>query len=150
MINDPRLAGGREPRASPAHPPRPPPAPGTIVFVLSGPIARTDVDRLCERVRVLLEGSDADLILCDVGALFDPDCITIDVLARLQLTALRAGRRVQLLDACGELRDLLTFAGLSETVPAREDLSLQPGGQAEEGEPAGGVQEERDAADPIA
>jgi ABC-type transporter Mla MlaB component len=124
--------------------------PSTIVLVLSGSIARADVPLLCERVRVLLEGTHADLVVCDVGALVDPDAVTIDVLARLRLTARRLGRRVGLLDACGELQDLLALTGLSDVLPPCEELALEPGGQTEQREPAGGVEEEADPAEPIA
>jgi ABC-type transporter Mla MlaB component len=145
---DPRLAAPRE-SPTPSGLPSPTPEPSTIVFVFSGPIARADVPLLCERVRVLLEGSHADLIVCDVGALLEPDAVTIDVLARLRLTARRLGRRVGLLDACGELQDLLTLTGLSDVVPPCEELVLEPGRQTEQREPAGGVEEEGDPPDPI-
>jgi ABC-type transporter Mla MlaB component len=116
---------------------------------MSGPIAQEDVPTLCERIRVLLEGSDADLVICDVGVLDEPDAATVDVLARLQLTARRLGRQVRLLDACGELQDLLSLTGLSEVVPCAE-LHLERRGETEQGKPASGVQEEADPADPIA
>lgn len=116
---------------------------------MSGPVAQRDVVTLSERVRTLLGGCDADLVICDVGVLDEPDALTIDVLARLQLTARRLGRRVRLLDACGELRDLLSLTGLSDVVPCGE-LNLQPGGEAEEREPPGGVEEEADPPDPVA
>jgi ABC-type transporter Mla MlaB component len=144
------LAATREPPASPE---RAPPAlaePSTIVLVLSGPIARAAVPRLCERVRVLLERSDADLVVCDVGALMEADAVTLDALARLQLTARRLGRRVRVLDACGQLQDLLALSGLTGVVPLCAELSLKARGQAEQREPAGGVEEEGDPADPVA
>lgn len=69
----------------PPHAPRPPPEPSTTFLVVSGRIARADIPALCERVRVLLEGSDAELVVCDVGAVVDPDAVTVDALARVQL-----------------------------------------------------------------
>lgn len=90
--------------------------PGTIVLVLSGPIAPTDVTGVCERARVLLEGSDGDLVVCDVGALADPDAVTVDVVARLQLTAGRLGRQVRLRHACRELQELLVLTGIDEVL----------------------------------
>ena len=116
-------------------------------LVLSGPIARDDIPALCARVHVLLEGCDADPVLCDIGALDDPDAVTVDALARLQLTARRLGRRVQLRQACGELQDLLAFVGLGEVLPCGGPLGLQPRGQAEEREQALGVEEEADPCD---
>ena len=136
-----------EPRSSSA---RPPPAPSSIVLVISGPVARHEVLALCERVQRMLERSRADLVICDVGALDDPDAATVDLVARLQLTARRLGRRVRLMDACGELQDLLELTGLSEFVSASAELPLEASGQAEEREPPRGVEEERDPADPVA
>jgi ABC-type transporter Mla MlaB component len=119
-------------------------------MVIDGPIARADVRRLCDRVRVLLEGTDAELVLCDVEALSDPDLGTVDALARLQLTARRLGRRIRLRGACGELQDLLALSGLGDVVPVAAGLPVEPRGQPEQGEPSGGVEEERDPRDPIA
>jgi ABC-type transporter Mla MlaB component len=91
--------------------------PSTIVFVISGGIARADVPELCERARVLLERSGAELVICDVGTLADPDAGTVDALARLQLTARLLGRRVRLRHASVELQELLDFMGLGDVVP---------------------------------
>ena len=122
---------------------------GAIILVISAPVARAGIPRLCHRVRILLEGSGADLVICDVAALVEPDAETIDALARLQLTALRLGRQVRLRHACGDLKDLLAFTGLSEVVPCVDSV-LETRGQAEQREPAGGIEEEGDPADPIA
>jgi ABC-type transporter Mla MlaB component len=129
---------------------RPPPEPSTIVLVISGSLAPADIAELCERVRALLRDSDADLLVCDVGALVDPDAVTVDALARLQLTARRLGREVRLHQACGELQELLALMGLSEVLPPCAELPLEPRWQAEEREQARGVQEEADPADPTA
>lgn len=141
------MAADAEPPAGPRYT-RPDADPGTIVVLLTGPIARSSIPRLCQRVGMLLEGNDADLVICDVGAIVAPDGETIDALARLQLTARRLGRRVRLLDACRELKELLVLTGLSEVVPCADSL-LETGRQAEEREPARRVEEERDPADPI-
>jgi len=91
--------------------------PSTIVRVLRGPIACADVPGICERLRVSLEGSDADLVVCDVGALAGPDVVTVDALARLQLTARRLGHRLRLRHASSELEELLALVGLSDVLP---------------------------------
>jgi ABC-type transporter Mla MlaB component len=121
----------------------------TIVLVLSGPSTAPDILALCERVRELMEGSDADPVVCDVSALADPDVATVDVLARLQLTARQGGRRVRLRHACIELQELLALMGLSEVLPCGTVSGLEQRGQAEEREQARGVQEEADPGDPI-
>lgn len=122
--------------------------PNSIVVVLEGPIDRADVPELCDRVHTLLEGSDADLVICDVRALVDPDAVTVDALCRLQLIAGRLGRRVRFRDACGELRDLLVVMGLDDVLLPCAELPIQPRGEAEQREQPGRVEEERDPADP--
>ena len=87
------------------------------MLVMIGPITRESIPALCERARMLLEGCDAGRVACDVGALAEPDVVTIDGLARLQLTARRLGYRVELQRACGELEDLLVLTGLSDVLP---------------------------------
>jgi ABC-type transporter Mla MlaB component len=123
--------------------------PSSIVLVISAQVANDEVVALCERVRGLLERSESDLVICDVGALDDPDAATIDLVARLQLTDRRLGRQVRLLDACGELQDLIELTGLSEFLTCTLELPLEPRGEAEQREPPSGVEEEADPADPI-
>jgi ABC-type transporter Mla MlaB component len=112
----------------------PPSETSAVVFVLEGPIERSDIARLCERVRLLLARSNAKLVVCDVRALTKPDAATIDALARLQLTARRLGSQVRLRHACGALQDLLALVGLSEVVPLSPASRLEPRGQAEQRE----------------
>ena len=116
-------------------------------MVLRDPITRADIPALCERVRALLELSEVDTVLCDVGALDDPDAVTVDALARLQLTARRLGRRVRFRGACGQLQDLLAFVGLGDTLPCGPASGLEPRGEPEEREQALCVEEEADPGD---
>lgn len=125
------------------------PDPNTIVFALNGPIAPKDLRWLCERVRSLLESSGSDHVVCDVSAVLTPDAGTVDALARMQLTARRLGRRMKVRGACGELKDLVTIAGLNDVLPC-DELPLEAVGHAEQREPTSGVEEEGDAADPVA
>ncbi|MGH2944657.1 MAG: STAS domain-containing protein, partial [Solirubrobacteraceae bacterium] len=76
-------------------PPPPPPRPRTGLMVISHPIAEGDVPMLCERLHAVADASDAEVILCDVGAL-PANARTIEALARLQLTARRRGRWIRL------------------------------------------------------
>jgi ABC-type transporter Mla MlaB component len=91
-------------------------APQTIDFAIAGPIARGDLPGLCSRVCTLLETSGADVALCDVSGV-DPDAVTVDALARLQLAARRSNCRVRLRNASGELLELVAFMGLSDVLP---------------------------------
>jgi ABC-type transporter Mla MlaB component len=115
--------------------------PHTIVLVFDGHVDRADVPSLCGRVTAQLEGSGAEVALCDVGALA-ADAAAVDVLARIRLAARRLGREVRLRDASDELRQLLAFTGLAEV------LGLEPSGQPEQGEQRVGVEEEGELADP--
>ena len=114
---------------------------------LEGPITRADIPALCERARALLEDCTTDPTTCNVGAL-DADAVTVEALARLQLTARGLARRVRFTDASPELRRLLCLMGLDEVLPCAEGSVLDSRGQAEEREQARGVQEERDPGDP--
>ena len=128
---------------------RPSPEPGTLILVISGPVGRAGIPGLCERGRALLESTDADHVVCDVGALIDPDAATVDALAHLQLTARRFGRPIRLHRACGRLQELLALMGLADVVPLAPRLLLEPRGKTEEREPATGVQKESDPGDPF-
>jgi hypothetical protein len=119
-------------RASPATQPvarRWRPGPGGTVLVMIGPIARESIPAVCERARMLLEGCDAGRVACDVGALAEPDVVTIDGLARMQLTARRLGYRVVLQRACGELQELLVMIGLGDVLPCAGPVAsgVEPG-----------------------
>jgi ABC-type transporter Mla MlaB component len=92
------------------------PAPQTIAFAIRGPIGRADLPGLCTRVCALLEESDAGVVLCDVSGV-DPDAVTVDALARLQLAARRHGCRVRLRNASKELLELLAFMALRDVLP---------------------------------
>jgi ABC-type transporter Mla MlaB component len=143
---DPVARGRAMPPAPAAGSPR---EPKTIELGIAGPIRRVDIPYLCSHARRLLESGDADRLICDVGALADPDAVTIDALARLQLTAHRVGSQMGLRNASRELRELLDFAGLSSVVPLSRTSRVEAGRQAEEREIGGCLQEERDPADPI-
>jgi ABC-type transporter Mla MlaB component len=123
-------------------------SPTTLVFVVGGPITRAGIPELCERVGAILEMNDAGRVVCDVGALTGADAVTVDALARLQLTARRLGRRIALRYAGDDLQSLLGFMGLSDVVPLCVELALEPGGQSEEREQGRGVEEEDDPVDP--
>jgi anti-anti-sigma regulatory factor len=70
------------------------------------------------------------------------DLGTIDALARLQLTARRAGLHMRLRAVPRELRELLELVGLDEV------LGVEPRRQPEEREERRGVEEERELDDP--
>jgi anti-anti-sigma regulatory factor len=110
---------------------RPMPEPNAVVVGIAGRIDRADLPALCERVRVAVEASTADVVVCDLGGLTDPDCVAVDALGRLQLTVRRLGRRLRLRDASPELRALLCFVGLSEALGQDATSGVEPRRQPE-------------------
>jgi len=84
------------------------------LLVLRGPIVPQDIPELCRRARALAERSHAELVVCDVRALAQPDAVAVEALARVQLTVRRLGRRVTVRHSCHELRELLAFMGLAD------------------------------------
>jgi ABC-type transporter Mla MlaB component len=86
-----------------------------VTFAIRGPIARSDLPGLCDRVCALLADA-GEVVICDVRGV-EPDVVMVEALARLQLAARRRGCQVQLRDASSELLGLIAFLGLREVVP---------------------------------
>jgi ABC-type transporter Mla MlaB component len=122
--------------------------PSSIVLVFGGPVTREDVPGLCDNVCALLRASDAELILCDVGAVVDPDVAAVEALARLRIATSRLGRRLHVRNASPDFEALLAFMGLGDVLPVRADLRLEVIRQTEEREERLRVEEERELADP--
>ena len=92
--------------------------PDTAVMTLATH-ARTDVPAACDGLRELVGAHDAEVVVCDVAGIA-ADLMTVEVLARLQLTALRLGCHLQLRNASCELRRLLGFCGLGDVLPGEQ------------------------------
>jgi ABC-type transporter Mla MlaB component len=90
--------------------------PQTVAFAICGPISRADLPGLCDRVCALMGESSTDVFLCDVTGV-EPDAVTVDALARLQLAGGRHGCQVRLCHASDELLDLIAFMGLCDVLP---------------------------------
>ena len=91
----------------------------TIAFTITGPITRNDLEGLCDRVCNLLGSSEAGVVVCDVTGV-EPNAVTVDALARLQLGARRRGCTIHLRGASDGLMELVEFMGL-------ENVLVQPG-----------------------
>jgi ABC-type transporter Mla MlaB component len=89
--------------------------PRAIAFTIHGPIARADLGGLCDRVCTLLRDGRPDVAYCEVGGV-EPDAVTVDALARLQLAAGRCSCQVRLRGASEELRALVAFMGLADVL----------------------------------
>jgi hypothetical protein len=92
------------------------PVPQTLAFAIRGPIACGDLPGLCGRVCAVLQQGAGQVVLCDVSGV-EPNAVTIDALARLQLAAHRLGCQVRLRNASDELLELLVFMGLRDVLP---------------------------------
>ncbi len=90
-------------------------APNPLAFAIGGPITRADLPGLCRRVSTLLEASPSGIAYCDVCSV-EPDAVTVDALARLQLAARRHRCQVRLCNASHELLELVAFMGLTDVL----------------------------------
>jgi ABC-type transporter Mla MlaB component len=86
-----------------------------LAFRIHGPILRDDLPGLCDRVCALLAEHEPEIAVCDVAGV-DPDAVTVDALARLQLAARRRGCVVRLHGASPALRDVVELMGLSDVL----------------------------------
>jgi len=95
------------------------PAP-RAVWALRPSVAREDVPGLCADFVASLADGCPTVVTWDVSAATEPDAVTIEALARLQLCALRVGRRIRIEGACRQLADLLSVTGLDGVLSAPE------------------------------
>ncbi len=122
----------------------------TTILVLDRAIERAAIVALCDRARELLERAEVDALTCDVSDLTHPDAVAIEALARLQLTASRLGRRIEVRGACEQLRLLLNLAGLRDVIALADASVVEALGQPEEREQVRRVEEETDPGDALA
>ncbi|MGY6025505.1 STAS domain-containing protein [Streptomyces spinosirectus] len=108
------------------------------VLVLPGPVTRDEATGLCDDVRCLLEATGTGVVVVDVAAIGPSGLGAVDLLARLELSARRAGGRIRLRDPSPSLHALLNLVG----------LRFEMEGQAEQREPPLGVQEEVEPGEP--
>jgi predicted lactoylglutathione lyase/ABC-type transporter Mla MlaB component len=102
--------------------------PKTIRFRIQGPLARSDLPGLRDRVCALLGESRPEVAICDVSGV-RVDGVAVEALARLQLAARRHGCRIRLCSASPELLALVEFMGLSDVLPC-DDPGPRPSGGA--------------------
>ena len=109
-----------------------PPTPG-VDFGLPAHIDRPQIPWLCGRLGVMAATFAADRIVCDVGAVAQPDAVTVDALARLQLTARRAGHEIAITHASRELDELLHLTGLAGVIRSAPGHASRRGGRPKSG-----------------
>jgi ABC-type transporter Mla MlaB component len=91
-------------------------APREITFAVWGPIQRSDLPGLSDRVCSVLAASEHAAVYCDVTAV-PSDAVTVEALARLQLAARRNGCQIQLRNASADLLELVAMMGLADVLP---------------------------------
>ena len=84
----------------------------TVLLEIRAPLRRDDLPGLFARTCAMLQEHRPDRILCDVSGI-EPDAVSMDALARLQLAAQRTGCRVAFQGASPRLRALVDFSGLA-------------------------------------
>ncbi|MGW4019762.1 STAS domain-containing protein [Streptomyces sp. NPDC005009] len=111
------------------------------VLVLNGPLVQGEVSGPCDALRALMDsggGGSGRVVVCDVAGLGPAGLAAVNLLARLQLTARRAGGRIRLRDPSPALCALLDLVG----------LRFETEGQVEQREPPLGVEEAVEPGDP--
>jgi ABC-type transporter Mla MlaB component len=89
-----------------------------VAFQISGPIRREDLPGLCARVCAFLPDAGS-VVRCDVAGV-EPDVVTVDAVARLQLAAKRRGCEVRLCGASDALLELVVLMGLTHVLPCAD------------------------------
>ncbi len=84
----------------------------TVLLEIRAPLRREDLPGLFMRTCAMLQEHRPDRILCDVTGI-EPDAVSMDALARLQLAAQRNGCRVDFRGASPRLGALIEFSGLA-------------------------------------
>jgi anti-anti-sigma regulatory factor len=133
--------------------------PGDAAVIRIGPrVTREHVPGLCDRL-VALARDRHGVVVCDVSAVAEPDAVTVEALARMQLTARRIGCDLRIRGVDRRLRMLIAFVGLADALAlgdqpyagpagAGAGSGLEPRRQPEEREDPVGVEEVVDPGDP--
>lgn len=88
-----------------------------ITVAIQGPILRSDLPGLYERVCHVAARGEPPILVCDLLAV-EADAVAVDALARLALAARRYDCQVRLRGASKELRELVSFMGLEGVLSA--------------------------------
>ena len=108
------------------------------------------IELLCARLAALIEGSAPAEVICDLRAVQEADLSLVGVLARLTLTARRAGGRLLLRNVGEALGDLIELSGLACVLDLEPASAGEFERQPEKWEQTLRVQKEADAGDAFA
>jgi anti-anti-sigma regulatory factor len=90
---------------------------GPTRIAVSGTVTRGDIPVLCADLAERLRGRGAGVVVCDVSGVDRPDLVTVEILARLRLTARRHGCVLVVQGADPRLEGLVNLVGLGEALP---------------------------------
>jgi anti-anti-sigma regulatory factor len=115
-----------------------------VRVVVPARVEPEEIERLCERVRAACCGRTRP-VLCDLGLVAVPDLMVIDALARMRLTARRAGGSLVVVRLRPELARLVALAGLGTVLlePDRQGQGREQRGVGEDVEPPHGAAGDR-------
>lgn len=103
-----------------------PAAPSRTVVRVAGPTLRPeDYRSLGEELAALFDDPEVVEVICDVSEVTAPDATAVNALLRMQLAAVRNGKRIRLHGAGPHLRMLLWLCGLEEALQS-EDGPVRP------------------------
>jgi hypothetical protein len=95
--------------------------PASLSVRVCPPVTRGNAGQSCEQFRLLLRDATPMPVICDVDAITSPDLVTVDLLARMQLTARRLGFSLRIRGASDQLLQLLELTGLGDCLPPYQD-----------------------------
>jgi hypothetical protein len=99
---------------------RPPAGPTSVVLPLAGPVGPGLADGLCAVVHATLGAASVDVLTCDATGV-PTELGLLDALARMLVTARRAGCGLRVRGAAPGLRALIELAGLAEVLSVDVD-----------------------------
>ena len=109
-------------------PPRDSSAPRPSVVRVVGPTLRPeDYRALGEELSALFDQPEVVEVICDVSEVTAPDATAVNALLRMQLAAVRNGKRIRLQGARPHLRMLLWLCGLEEVLQSEDGPVTPPG-----------------------
>ncbi len=87
------------------------------IVIVNGPSLRLeDFTTLGPEFAALLDQPDVAEVVCDVSRVTAPEAAAVNALARLQLAAVRDGKRIRLRSPSPQLRCLIWLCGLTEVL----------------------------------